>query len=205
MDVINTLIYQTKVAPLLNFLAHLYLSGHNDSLKIGNFIGDFMKGNQIFDFPEDIQRGILHHRKIDDFTDTHPIVLQSKKRLRLKYRHYAPVIVDMFYDHFLARRWNDYSDVPLKDFTTNFYQIAQKKSHYLPEKALFVLSHMSKTDWLYNYQFVEGIDKALTGMAKRTKFESKMEHATHDLQVNYEFFENEFVEFFDDIREQLGH
>jgi len=189
----------------VNFLAHLYLSGDNDSLKIGNFIGDFVKGNQIFDYPEDIRKGIIHHRKIDEFTDSHPVVLKSKKRLRPKYRHNAPVIVDMLYDHLLARNWNNYSDLNLKYFTMNFYQIAQEKSQYLPEKAAYVLSHMSKTDWLYNYQFIEGIGRALTGMARRTKFESKMEHASHDLQENYQFFEDEFVEFFDDIRDQLGH
>lgn len=188
----------------MNFLAHLYLSGNNDSLKIGNFIGDFVKGNQISSHPKDIQKGIILHRKIDEYTDTHPIVLESKKRLRPKYRHYSPVIVDMFYDHFLAKNWTRYSDQHLKDFTGGFYRMAQKKSQLLPDKAVFVLHHMSKTDWLYNYQFIEGIDRALSGMVKRTKFESGMEHASNDLRNNYSAFEEEFEKFFQNIRNHFG-
>jgi len=180
----------------------LYLSGDNESLRIGNFVGDFVKGNQVFSYPNDIQEGIMQHRRIDQFTDVHLIVLESKKRLRAKYRHYAPVIVDMFYDHFLAKNWASYSSIRLKDFTGNFYKIAKDNIHLLPENAVSTLGHMSKTDWLYNYQFIEGIDQALAGMARRTKFESGMENACIDLQANYGIFKAEFEEFFEDLQ---GH
>ena len=84
----------------MNFLAHIYLSGEDTPLMIGNFIGDFVKGNEYKNFPADIQNGVLLHREIDSYTDSHEIVLESKKRLREKYRHYSGVITDIFYDHY---------------------------------------------------------------------------------------------------------
>src|SRR5277367_1527199 len=101
----------------MNFLAHLYLSGDNPKIKTGNFIGDFVKGKNLADrFEKDIAKGIVLHREIDWFTDRHPVVKQSKDRLREKYRHYSGVIVDVFYDHFLARNWINYSSKSLSDF-----------------------------------------------------------------------------------------
>ena len=97
----------------MNFLAHLYLSGDNEDLIIGNFIADMVKGRQIENFQEEVVKGIELHRKIDYFTDNHAIVDQSKRRLRNKYRLYSGVIVDMFYDHYLAANWSEYSRIPL--------------------------------------------------------------------------------------------
>ena len=90
----------------MNFLAHIYLSGDDPNIQLGNFIGDFVKGrNLVEQFGHEIAKGIELHRAIDEFTDKHPIVKLSKVRLREKYRHYAPVIVDIFYDHYLAKNW----------------------------------------------------------------------------------------------------
>ena len=110
----------------MNFLAHLYLSGDNPKVKVGNFIGDFVKGKNLKDrFEADIARGIGLHREIDWFTDTHSIVKQSKDRLRPKYRHYSGVIVDIFYDHFLAKNWDRYSKQLLPDFAEESASSAQ--------------------------------------------------------------------------------
>ena len=95
----------------MNFLAHLYLSGNDPLVRLGNFIGDFVKGRDLADrYEPAIVKGIELHRAIDEFTDQHAIVKQSKMRLRPKYRHYAPVIVDIFYDHFLAAGWDNHSE-----------------------------------------------------------------------------------------------
>ena len=98
----------------MNFLAHIYLSGDNEELKIGNFIADSVKGKQYLEYPPGIIDGIVLHRAIDTFTDTHPIVSRSVERLFERYGHYSRVIVDILYDHFLAANWKDYSDIPLK-------------------------------------------------------------------------------------------
>ena len=100
----------------MNFLAHIYLSGDNDLIKIGNFMADGIRGKQYENYPLEIQKGIILHRAIDTFTDAHPIFRQSTKRLHNNYHHYAGVIVDILYDHFLAKNWNKYSDEKLEDF-----------------------------------------------------------------------------------------
>ena len=187
----------------MNFLAHLFLSGENEKVKVGNFIGDFVKGNQLEKYDAEIQIGIKLHREIDYYTDSHPVVLESKKRLRPKFGHYSPVIVDVFYDHFLAKNWHSYMPVELKKYTTIFYQMIKGYSSVIPQAVNNMLVYMSETDWLYNYQFLEGIDRALTGMSRRTKFESKMEVAAKSLEEHYDLYENEFRIFFPQLQSHV--
>ncbi len=180
----------------MNFLAHIYLSGKNEKLIIGNFIGDFVKGNQMLSFEQEVMNGILLHREIDRYTDDHPVVLESKKRLWEKYHHYSPVIVDVYYDHFLAKNWHDYHDEPLKAFTEKFYKLLEDNKAMLPERVVRMLHYMKKDNWLYHYQTLEGIRQTLTGMSRRTKFESSLEKAHVDLEKNYALFEADFRIFF---------
>lgn len=166
---------------------------------IGNFIGDFVKGKQFELYEEQIRKGILLHREIDRYTDSHKVVKQSKKRLQPTYRHYSPVIVDVFYDHFLSANWDKYSERSLLTYTKGFYSLTEKFKTIIPERAIYMLKYMKAGNWLYNYQFVEGIDQALTGMSKRTKFDSGMENASIDLQKEYDAFKSEFELFFPDL------
>ena len=183
----------------MNFLAHLLLSGNDEHVMVGNFIGDFVKGSQIKNYHSNIQYGIRLHRSIDQFTDTHPVVTKSKKRLRAKFRHYSPVIVDVFYDHFVARDWNKFSPTPLLDYTLQFYSTIEKYSESIPRTVVSMLQYMKAANWLYNYQFIEGINKALVGMARRTKFDSKMEEAAESLTTHYDAFGEEFHQFIPDL------
>lgn len=187
----------------MNFLAHILLSGTDDKIMIGNFIGDFVKGRQLDMYEEKVQTGIRLHRFIDTYTDTHPIVSQSKKRLRERFSHYAGVIVDVFYDHFIAINWRRYSGESLLVFTTHFYKKIQSYTH-LPEKVSTMIAHMTKGNWLYHYQYIEGIDRALTGMAQRTQFDSGMEKAAGYLKTYYTDFESEFHQFFPDLQTQAA-
>lgn len=189
----------------MNFLAHLVLSGDNEQVMVGNFIGDFVKGSNLDEYNNDIQKGIRLHRSIDHYTDNHPVVLQSKIRLREKFRHYAPVIVDVFYDHFIARDWSRYSNENLKDFTIRFYAMMKKYVDSIPKGVVNMLKYMESGNWLYHYQFIEGIDQALTGMSRRTRFESKMEEASDALKTHYTDFENEFNAFFPDLQDHVNN
>lgn len=181
----------------MNFLAHLYLSGGDTDLMVGNFIGDFVKGRNLDDrYPERIAKGIELHRAIDEFTDSNAIVQESKKRLRAKYRHYSGVIVDVFYDHFLARNWNTYHEQPLEDFAHFTYELIRNTPVQLPDRVYAMLPYMERGNWLVNYAQIEGIHRALTGMSRRTPYESKMEEASTDLSRNYELFKKEFDDFF---------
>lgn len=184
---------------LMNFLAHIYLSGDQEAIMIGNFIGDFVKGKAFENFDGSIQKGILLHRAIDEFTDDHQVVTSSKKRLRPKYHHYAPVIADVFYDHFLASLWENYHEVPLLTFTKDFYKTTDQYLDIIPEKAKHMLHYMRRDNWLYNYQHVEGIHQALSGMSRRTPFDSRMDESVDDLRQDYEAYKREFEIFFPDL------
>jgi acyl carrier protein phosphodiesterase len=185
----------------MNFLAHAYLSGPDEKLLTGNFIGDFVKGRQALSaFDPDIARGVELHRLIDDFTDNHPLVMESKKRLRPKYRHYSAVIVDVYYDHFLAKNWAAFHPLPLEKFAQHVYTTITKFSDILPAGVRYMLPYMMRGNWLVNYSRLEGIGRALTGMAQRTPYLSKMEQAVSDLELNYELFYTEFRQFFPLLR-----
>ena len=105
----------------MNFLAHLFLAGNDEGLIIGNFIADSIRGKETNNYPESIRRGIVLHRQIDHFTDTHPVVKRTVQRLRKSSEKYAPVVSDVIYDHFLAANWNQYSSIPLKQFANQSY------------------------------------------------------------------------------------
>jgi len=183
----------------MNFLAHIYLSGNNDNIAIGNFISDSVRGNKYKAFPKEIQKGILLHREIDTFTDAHPVFRQSTKRLHKNYSHYSGVIVDIYYDHYLAKNWSKYSDIPLKDYTAHFYNILKEKHDILPLKVQRLMPYMVSGNWLFSYASLEGIKKVLEGMNNRTKYVSKMNLAINDLKEYYTEFEIEFTLFFDEL------
>ena len=183
----------------VNFLAHLYLSQNNTNMMIGNFIADHVKGNDYKEYSNEIQKGILLHREIDTFTDTHPIVRKSKRRLHKRYRHYNGVIIDIFYDYFLAKNWARYSAIPLKIYTEAVDQLFQKKSPTLPLKSQHFIKYMKEYNLLFNYQFKEGIERVLQGMNHRTKGKSQMHLAIEDLQNLEHEFENDFILFFKDL------
>ncbi|MEQ8926751.1 MAG: ACP phosphodiesterase [Fulvivirga sp.] len=185
----------------MNFLAHIYLSGDNQKLMVGNFMGDFVKGSSFDHYDEIIVKGIWLHRAIDEYTDNHKIVAKSKDRLRAKYRHYSGVIVDVFYDHFLAKNWPNYHPEKLLSFTEKAYAILASYKNIMPSKAQYVLPYMMEGNWLYHYAKTEGIHKSLSGMARRTKYNSKMEEAVNDLNEHYEDFEKEFTLFFSDLKD----
>ncbi|MEO8935037.1 MAG: acyl carrier protein phosphodiesterase [Xanthomarina sp.] len=183
----------------MNFLAHIYLSGNNDLITIGNFMADGIRGNKYLLYPKEIQIGILLHRQIDTFTDAHPIVRQSTKRLHEKYSHYSGVIVDILYDHFLAKNWMNYSDIPLDIYVDNFYKIANKYFEILPERTQYMMPFMMEHNWLVNYAHIEGIQGVLEGMNRRTKYVSGMNKATVELKKHYTEFEEEFTQFFEEL------
>ena len=164
---------------------------------VGNFIGDFVKGKAALQtFEPEIVRGIELHRSIDLFTDRHPVVTESKNRLRPKYRHYSGVIVDVFYDHFLARSWNSFHSQLLPDFAEQTYGTIDRYNSILPQEVKYMMPFMTKGNWLVNYAKVEGIHRALSGMAHRTSYDSKMDEAMGDLVKDYDFYQAEFNTFF---------
>jgi acyl carrier protein phosphodiesterase len=188
----------------MNFLAHIYLSGDNDLIKIGNFMADGIRGKQFAHFPDDVQKGILLHRFIDTYTDSHDIFRQSTKRLHDKYHHYAGVIVDIVYDHFLAKNWTKYSDEKLEDFINRFYNSLHQNYDILTEKTQGLMPYMIERNWLLTYRTVEGIQQILTQMDRRSKNTSRMQFAVEELKEYYAEFEAEFTSFFEELRKNAN-
>lgn len=124
----------------MNFLAHLYLSQSNTNIMIGNFIADHIRGNNFSHFCKEIQQGVLLHREIDTFTDAHEVVRKSKRRLHERYRHYDGVIIDIFFDHYLAKNWSTYSAIPFKNYTDAINTFFSKKNAKTSRKVTTVHS-----------------------------------------------------------------
>ena len=185
----------------MNYLAHIYLSGDNELVTIGNFIADGIRGKRYQEYPDDMQIGILLHRAIDSFTDAHPTVRESTKRLHKNYSHYASVIVDILYDHFLAKNWNNYSDIPLEVYSNQFYDALQDHFEILPPRIQKIMPYMIANNWLLSYASIEGIAKVLEGMSRRARHESNMNLAVRELQEFYNEFEDEFTRFFEELIE----
>lgn len=183
----------------MNFLAHIYLSFDDPEITLGNFFADHIRGNRFKHFPEKVQKGIILHRAIDTFTDAHPIARQSSKRLHKNYSHYSRVIVDIYYDHFLAKNWETYSPTSLKKYVDSFYDLLEANFEMLPRGTQRMMPYMVADDWLYNYSNLEGISRVLNGMNRRTNNRSRMNHAIMDLKEHYNAFETEFTDFFEDL------
>lgn len=194
------LIFAIKHQYSMNYLAHIYLSGNNDLLKIGNFMADGIKGNDFENYQTEIKKGILLHRHIDSFTDSNLIYRKSKHRLHEKYGHYSGVIMDVFYDHFLAKNWKHYHSEELTVYVEKFYQILKNNYALLTQKIQKIVPIMIENNWLASYQTIAGIELILFQMDYRTKFESKMQFSTHELLEYYEDFEKEFSLFFDELQ-----
>lgn len=185
----------------MNFLAHLYLSKNNKNILIGNFIADAVKGKKYKEYPKEIQTGILLHREIDNYTDNHPVVKKSKRRLNERYKHYDGVIIDILYDHFLAKNWNNYSEIPLDVYAENIYNLLNGHLETFPDKIQYMLPYMIEYNWLVSYSSVAGIGLVLEGMNRRTKGVSKMDLAIEDLKKYYNEFEVDFTSFFKELQQ----
>ena len=183
----------------MNFLAHIYLSGDDDFVKIGNFMADSIRGSQYLDYPNSLQKGILLHRHIDSFTDAHSIYRKSKHRLHEKYGHYSGVIMDIAYDHFLAKNWSKYSNENLEDYAADFYQLMQNNYEILTEKVKGMLPYMIGRNWLVSYATIAGLEMILFQMDYRTKHRAHMQEAIVEIQDFYTEFESEFFQFFEEL------
>ncbi|OOG78050.1 ACP phosphodiesterase [Algoriphagus sp. A40] len=183
----------------MNFLAHAYLSFGQEGILLGNFAADFIKGKDLLQYRCEIKNGILLHREIDMFTDSHPLVKASQSYLRPKFRHYSTVITDIFFDYFLGKNWKNYSDIPLEKFVNETYETIEKHLNVLPPSFVEMFYWMKTQNWLYHYREISGIQKTLNGLTRRTIFDSKMNEATEVLLEKEAEFEVIFFAFFREL------
>jgi len=187
----------------MNFLAHAHLSGQNTNILFGNFIADAVKGNASIKYKDEILAGITLHRKIDTFTDAHPIHKKSRNLIRSEFGKYSGVVIDIYYDHFLAKQWDIYSSITLKQYTSWVYKHISKKFLLLPNTTKRFLPFMISQNWLLNYANFQGLDKVFYGMDRRTKFNSGMSGAVEILKIHYEPLKNDFNTFYPELLEYV--
>ncbi len=164
-------------------------------------MADSIRGNQYLDYPEEVRKGILLHRYIDTFTDAHPIYRKSKHRLHEKYGHYSGVIMDIVYDHYLAKNWSRYSEEPLEDYAESFYALLKENYDILTEKTQRMIPYMMARNWLVSYASIAGLEMILFQMDHRTKNRVNMHEAIVEIQQYYSEFEEEFTLFFEELQQ----
>ncbi len=170
---------------------------------VGNFIADGVKGNPYNKVDDEIADGVKMHRAIDFFMDNHSLVEIGKKRLRPAYGKYAAVVIDIYYDYLLAKNWEEYSDIPLGNFSASCYKALEKHYPTFPERSKRFYHYMVSNDILTQYSKLEGIKRVFEGMARRAKFESGMENATEELKLYMDEYDYEFRLFFPEIVEHF--
>ena len=190
----------------MNFLGHIFLAPSDDELLLGNFIADSVKGNPDGHFPSRIAEGIRLHRRIDAFTDRHPLVKQGVERFRETQGRYAAVVIDVVYDHVLASNWQQFHDVELNTYTDSVYQRLEARSHHFPPHVQRYFPYMKQQNWLYNYQFEWGFRKSLEGLDRRSSNPTEMHRAVEVYQQHQHKFLSEFQQFISDAQKMVnGH
>lgn len=180
----------------MNYLAHLYLADDDPESIIGNLMGDFVKGVIDARYPAGLRSGIALHRKVDSFSDQHPVILQSKRRIRPPYRRYAGILIDMFFDHFLAVHWNEYSAQSLNYFSSNVYRVLGEHFQRLPPRMQRSVGYMLQHDLLMSYRQIQGIERSLAGIERRLKKPFALTPSIKELEQNYAKLEQDFKVFF---------
>jgi acyl carrier protein phosphodiesterase len=188
----------------MNFLAHIYLSGSREDLLIGNFMGDYVKGSDYRKYPKGIQEGILLHRKIDYYTDSHPVTRLSREHVSQHYHKYSGIVIDIFYDYFLASNWDQYSSIPLPDFVDSVFELLKKYHEILPQGIKNWFPNFIRNNWLIAYSTIEGIEMVLHRMSSRTSLPEKTESGIHILRSKHKELLDEFNLFFPDIRDYVN-
>jgi acyl carrier protein phosphodiesterase len=193
----------------MNWLAHLLLAKPDVESRLGNILGDLVKGRERHNLPCQFQLGLKCHLEIDSFTDTHLIVKRSKQRINHNYGRFAGILVDVFYDHLLAQNWQDYSELSLRDFTTQIYSSFSDYLEQIPLRASLIITRMIQEDWLSSYQTLLGIENSLERISwkitRRTNKYLNLTPAVNELKERYFEFEQDFQEFFPQLNRHIQH
>ncbi len=183
----------------MNFLAHTHLSNNNEDIIFGNFIADSVKGNSYNKYRRDIAIGILLHREIDSFTDNHQTFKNSRDIVRSHFGKFSGIVIDIYYDHFLARDWENYHSQELSAYTSYIYLILAKRFFLLPPRVKRILPFMIGQNWLSGYANIPDLKRVFKGMDRRTGYVSGMDKAIDVLLINYELLHSDFKDFYTQV------
>jgi len=181
----------------MNFLAHAFLADSHPESILGNLMADFLKGREAEELPEGIREGVCLHRQVDAFTDAHPVFRRSTHRIRRRWGRYSGILIDMFYDHFLAANWDQYADQPLRNFADRVYEVLRDHDEHLPERMQKAARRMIQYDWLVSYADLEKLEVSLNRLSRRSRNpDLRLDHAMRDLNALYSDLQMDFRSFF---------
>jgi len=189
----------------MNYLMHLFLAGDDRESLVGNMMGDFVKGRLDDRYLPGIRSGIVLHRKIDSFAAGNRFFMQSKRRIDDSYGHYKGILVDIFYDHFLAGNWEKYSTVQFPDYISRVFAILEDFEPVLPDRLRHVLPRMFSSNWLLSYQDLGGVDSILQRMSGRIARPNPLAGGVLELTRNYGLLHSDFCCFMPEIQEYVFH
>ncbi|MFI8396938.1 ACP phosphodiesterase [Pseudomonas sp. NPDC078863] len=184
----------------MNYLAHLHLGGPRPGQLLGSLYGDFVKGRLQGQFDPEVEAAIALHRRIDVFTDRHPLVDIALGRFTETRRRYAGIVLDVFFDHCLARDWMLYADRPLEQFTADVYQVLSRERQ-LPERLAKIAPHMVANDWLGSYREFEVLEQVLRGISRRLTKPEELAGAMQELRRLYEPLSEDFSLFYPQLQD----
>jgi len=183
----------------MNYLAHLFLSCEDEELLLGNFLADLVKNRYQKELSPRVLEGIQLHRKIDTFTDTHPLVLQGTRRLHQRHHKYAPVVIDIFYDYLLVENWQLYTDKNLNDFMLKVYNILSRRKEQIPKVFQAQISNMVQHNWLMSYTSIAGLEGTFERLKRRVSKQEYLENVVQSLEQEHDLLTQEFNQFFPDL------
>jgi acyl carrier protein phosphodiesterase len=178
----------------MNYLFHLLLAGDDPGLIVGNMIGDFVKGRLVGHFPPTIEKGIWLHRRIDTIADREPSFVASRQRIDPLFGHYRGVLVDLFYDHFLACNWHEYHPLPLPAFLEKAHLLLRQQENILPREFRLFLPVIF-TELIPSYRQPAGIGQALQRLATRRAPASPLRNGLSELHAHYDALQDDFRSF----------
>lgn len=184
----------------MNFLAHALLAGEDPALVVGGVIGDWIKGALPADLPPDLARGVALHRAIDTHADLHPAFCKSRSRVSPPRRRYAGVLVDIYYDHLLARDWAQHHALPLRDFAAQVYARIESRRDDLPAEAYRVMCLMAEQDWFSSYASLDGVADVLARMSRRIRRPNPLLAGETELLADMAGFHDDFQHWLADAR-----
>lgn len=184
----------------MNYLAHIFLSVSDNKMQLGNFFADAVKGNSYKDFPQAIADGILLHRSIDFFTDTHPAIRDTVHSLRPYFGRYSGILLDIYFDYLLASRFNEYSNISLKKFARKFYFTMLRYHQYLPDRFKRFMWHFILTNRLSKYATKDGIKNSLQIMTRVGRIDISVPMAMEYLEEHEEELFDVFQLFFPELQ-----
>lgn len=187
----------------MNYLAHLYFAEPTSESMAANLMGDFVKGRITEGWHPQLREGVLLHRRIDGYTDSHPKILECARMLSGRRRRYAGIILDICFDHYLCLHWQQFHPQPLDTFISDSYRLLQQYRGFMPEPMRQLLERMISQDWLGSYQDSRQIVRALDRVALRLRRPEPMRGAGEEFEQHYEVWQQCFLEFFPDLMRQV--